>query len=630
MSFFNELKRRNVFRMGIAYVVVGWVLLQATDFALDLVSAPNWVMQVFFIAALVGLPIVLIVAWVFEMTPDGIKRESEIDRSESLTQGTGRKLDRTIIIFLAFAVVLLLADRFLKRENHATPAPVVVAEETTNKPGATQDSIRSVAVLPFVNMSSDPEQEYFSDGLAEELLNRLAKNEQLHVAARTSSFQFKGQNRDVGEIGRQLKVDHVLEGSVRKSGNRLRITAQLIQVDSGYHLWSETYEREIDDIFAIQDDISTAITSALEAELGMTHKAEESQPTDSLEAYQLYLRGRFLLAKRGGGNMLKANEFFEQALDLDPEFSKAWSSMAFNSSLLVAYTNRVTAEQMFEKTKNAFSQAIRLNPLDAEAYMAFGRVLAGYARDWKAARKNFEMAFQLGPNNNHVLNLYADFLEIMGEYDRAIELERRALKLDPLSAVHASDLAFKLGITGRSEEAIIFARTSMTLAPDSLDRRDPLVWTLIRLGQFAEARSLIESTSESIKAGSDDRELISYWWAVYFFEKGETENLRDVVMRIIKTINENPDEPSIWWLGNVAFFSWWLDGEAAAIPWLEKAYLARDESLYFSDFFYLPERMSQDPAWLEFWAKPDLQELFDIRKSHPHENIGLWNQRRVQ
>ena len=286
MSFFNELKRRNVFRMGIAYVVVAWVLLQAIDFTLDIISAPNWVMQVFLLAGVAGLPIVLIFAWVFEMTPEGIKRESEVDRSQSVTRSTGHRLDRTIITFLAFAVVLLLAERFISQEGTPTPIPTeeVAIEEPKITNNTADDTLRSVAVLPFVNMSSDPEQEYFSDGLSEELLNRLAQNDQLRVAARTSSFQFKGKNQDISDIGRQLKVDHVLEGSVRKASNRLRVTAQLIQVDSGYHLWSDTYEREINDIFAIQDDIALAITDALEAELGAASTSNETRPTDNLDA----------------------------------------------------------------------------------------------------------------------------------------------------------------------------------------------------------------------------------------------------------------------------------------------------------------------------------------------------------
>ncbi|MDH4020499.1 MAG: hypothetical protein OEU84_12955, partial [Xanthomonadales bacterium] len=260
MSFFEELKRRNVFRVGIAYGVAAWVLLQVADLVLENINAPDWVIQAMMLMVALGFIAALVIAWAYEMTPEGIKKEADVDRSQSVTADTGRKMDRIIIGFLVDAVAVLLYRQSgnSSPENEAANIPAEAGVVTQADPALEPDR-KSIAVLPFVNMSSDPEQEYFSDGLSEELLNRLAKNDQLHVAARTSAFQFKGQNLDISDIGRQLKVVHVLEGSVRKAGNRLRITAQLIQVDNGFHLWSETYEREMDDVFAIQDEIAVAI-----------------------------------------------------------------------------------------------------------------------------------------------------------------------------------------------------------------------------------------------------------------------------------------------------------------------------------------------------------------------------------
>jgi len=324
MSLFEELKRRNVFRVGIAYGVASWLLLQLSDVLAPLLNLPETAQRYVLFALVIGFIPALIFAWAFELTPDGIRKEKDVDRSQSIAPQTGRKLDRTIIVVLALAVVFLLYKQFGQRPGE----PEQVAAQPAVENISPASTVKSVAVLPFVNMSSDPEQEYFSDGLSEELLNRLAKNNQLHVAARTSAFQFKGQNLDISEIGRQLNVAHVLEGSVRKSGNRLRITAQLIQVDNGYHLWSETYEREIDDVFAIQDDISSAISKALEIELGAeTGASGNTQPTQNLEAYNDYLQARFLLAQRGEENMLKADELFTRAVALDPEFSSAWSGL---------------------------------------------------------------------------------------------------------------------------------------------------------------------------------------------------------------------------------------------------------------------------------------------------------------
>jgi len=622
MSFFEELKRRNVFRMGIAYVVVAWVLLQAVDFALDIISAPNWVMQVFFIAAVVGMPVVLIISWIFELTPEGIKRESEIDRSLSVTQSTGRKMDRTIIIFLVIAVGLLLADRFMPRESSAPSSTTTLAVENDSMKTAAND-IHSIAVLPFVNMSSDPEQEYFSDGLSEELLNRLAKNSLLQVAARTSSFQFKGQNHDISEIGKQLKVDHVLEGSVRKSANRLRITAQLIQVDSGYHLWSETYEREINDIFAIQDDISLAISTALEAELGTSSAQVDSKATENLAAYQMYLEARYLLAKRGEANMLKANRLFEQAVDLDPGFSRAWSGLAFNYSLLPAYGSTVSTQQAREKVGISANKAIQLDPGNAEAYVALAR--RSSLGDLRTNQSNFEKAYNLAPNNPDVVNLYADFMVEIGDFQAAERLEQEAIDLDPLAAVHYADMAFVMFQLGRLEEGLEYGRTSANLATGSIDRSDPLVTGLILNGLFDEAAPIIQHFEQK---QDSDAGMINSWWCLFYYYQGNEQKLRE---KVTERIQKAETGTGTFYYTITAFYVAWLDGTTAALPLLTKAYERNQWNLNWPDYFYMPEDISDDPDWLAFWQQPGLAELIEMRRSNgPYENISHWKERVAQ
>lgn len=624
MNFLGELKRRNVFRMGIAYIVVGWVILQAIDFALDIISAPNWVMQVFFLAGVAGLPIVLIFAWVFEMTPEGIKRESEVDRTKSVTPATGQKLDRTIITFLAFAVVLLLAERFISRESSpaATTQKDTAVEQTTDTVEATETSQRSVAVLPFVNMSSDPEQEYFSDGLAEELLNRLAQNEQLHVAARTSSFQFKGQNQNISEIGRQLKVDHVLEGSVRKSANRLRITAQLIRVDSGYHLWSDTYEREINDIFAIQDDIAVAITRALEAELDAASVTDEAMQTENLEAYQVYLQARFLLAKRGEANMLEANNLFERAVALDPSYSKAWSGMAYNLSLLPQYGKTMKPNEAWEKIKLATSKAIETDPGNAEAYAALGRI---NTRDsFGDIRKIYEKAYKLAPNNADVANLYADFMMVIGDFEAAERLEHQAIELDPLAAVHYSDMAFVMFVQHRFEEGLEYGRKSATLEPGVIDRSDPFIMGLMTNGDYDEALAKIRDFEQISGEGF----IVDWWWCFFYYLQDDVPGLREKLASIVASIE--PDSPHMDYT-LIAFFSAWLDGANAALPLLEMALERNEFTLYWPEFFYLPEVISEDPEWLSFWQQPRLAELMEIRRSQNNRpDSGWWRARPEQ
>jgi len=625
MNLFTELKRRNVFRMGIAYVVVAWVLLQAVDFVLDVIAAPDWVLQVFFLAAVAGLPIVLIFSWVFEITPEGIKRESEVDRSHSITQHTGRKLDRTIITFLAFAVVLLLGERFISSKDKpvAAPAPTNVAAQPGAKQPETKQpeaagGVRSVAVLPFVNMSSDPEQEYFSDGLAEELLNRLAQNSQLQVAARTSSFQFKGRNQDISEIGRQLNVDNVLEGSVRKSGNRLRITAQLIRVDSGFHLWSETFEREMDDIFTIQDDIAQAISTALETELGASSTAADHNPTDNMEAYQAYLQARFLLNKRGGANMTQAHEQFDKATRLDPAFSKAWSGMAFNYALLPSYRADVSARQAWEIVQMSANQALQLDPNNAEAYVALAR--ADIEDDYKTILGLNEKAYELAPRNPDVVNLYGDFMTTIGDFEAALQLEKEAVDLDPLAAVQHNDMAFLLYLLDRDEEGLKYARTSASLEPSAV-RTDPLIMGLILTGQYAEAEQLIKKIEQQTDTEDD---LISWWWCFMYYRMGDEQNLRS---RLAERMEKMDSGSGSYDMVYTAFLVAGLDGTEAALPILKLAYETSADNLWWPMLFYLPEDISDDPDWLAFWQQPGLDKLMEMRRSkRPPGHIGFWKE----
>ena len=262
MSFFNELKRRNVFKVGIAYVVVAWLVAQVLQLVFESFGTPDWVMKTVLVLLATGLPFALFFAWAFEMTPEGLKRESEVDRSQSITHETGQKLNYTIIAVLVLALGYFAYDKFVLtsgRDAALVEATTQAISEQVVTEEAPSESDKSIAVLPFVNMSSDEEQEYFSDGLSEELLNLLAKIPELRVAARTSSFSLKGKELQISEVGEILKVAHVLEGSVRKAGNQVRITAQLIQAEDGYHLWSETYDRSLDNIFAIQDEIAAKV-----------------------------------------------------------------------------------------------------------------------------------------------------------------------------------------------------------------------------------------------------------------------------------------------------------------------------------------------------------------------------------
>ena len=319
-SFFEELRRRNVYRVGVGYAIVSWLLLQVIDVVLPIMGVPDWVPGLILTMLAVGFPMALIFAWAYEMTPEGLKREKEVDRSQSITDQTARKLDRIIIGVLVVAVGMLLVDKFLLTEMAVVPEETVA--ETSDVSTAPVDQSPSIAVLPFLNMSDDESSTYFSDGLADTLLHMLAQIRELRVAARTSSFQFRDKAMDIGEIGRSLKVGTVLEGSVQRSGNKIRVTAQLIDVGNGYHLWSGNFDRNLDDVFEIQDEIAREVVTALKVSLlGEPAETLDQEQTEVVAAYTEYLLAIDELNSVSFESLSNAVAHLQEAIRLDPNLS---------------------------------------------------------------------------------------------------------------------------------------------------------------------------------------------------------------------------------------------------------------------------------------------------------------------
>jgi len=469
VSLFEELKRRNVIRVGIAYVVACWLILQVADVVLDNTQAPDWVMHLLMTLMALGFPLAMLFAWAFELTPEGIKRERDVNRSESITKQTGRKLDRAIIAVLVVALgYFVWESRFSSGPGRGTgsdsdaPTASIAGDHASPDESASSTSPRgdgseppehSIAVLPFVNLSSDPEQEFFSDGISEELLNVLAKYPGLRVAARTSSFQFKGQNKDIGEIARLLKVKNVLEGSVRKSGTRLRITAQLIEADTGYHLWSETYDRELNDVFAIQDEISAAIGEAMRTELalrdGSTLDAPRVAESSNTAAYEAYLRGRHLVNQRGKSNILQAVEDLKRAVRLDPEFApaQAWMAIAWIMMLdsPATYGDLTLAEVRSRATPH-IEKALALNPDLAEAHAALG-LMEMNATNYGASLEHLERALELNPVYIDAMNWSQISAASFGDYAKSLAIQKQIVELDPLTVVGRMNYAPALART---------------------------------------------------------------------------------------------------------------------------------------------------------------------------------------
>ncbi|MBT8047873.1 MAG: tetratricopeptide repeat protein [Xanthomonadales bacterium] len=492
MQFFKELQQRNVFRVAIGYIVSSWLLVQVADLVLENIGSPDWVMQTIMLVMVLGFPVVVFFSWVYEVTPEGIKRESEIDRTQSTRHITGRKLDRAIVAVLVVALSYLAYDKFVPGPHRAperaegkqqlVTEPVLVAPDIKTEPD------NSVAVLPFVNMSSDEEQEYFSDGLAEELLNLLAKIPELHVAARTSSFSFKGKNLEITEIASRLKVAHVLEGSVRKHGDQLRITAQLIQADNGYHLWSETYDRQLDNIFEIQEEIAIAVVDALKIKL--LGEAPKIRKTD-LAAYQLFLEGQYLKRQISEDSLLKAIEAFKQAVEIDPAYAPAWAELA-DSYIWIGASEKFSREEGHALADQAIATAISLDPEYAFAYYVRGISWIFSKKEFNRGIEDFNYALELEPDNAFFIAAIGKGAFVTGQFERAITQYKAALALEPVVPEFYWFIGKAYLSSGRLDEAEASFRKLLDLSPDAYGSLD--LWeTLFLKGDLEAALALLDA-----------------------------------------------------------------------------------------------------------------------------------------
>lgn len=514
MSLFNELKRRNVFKVAAAYAVVGWLLLQISATITPLMNAPDWVPTVVLIFLLIGYPLALFFAWAYELTPEGLKREREVDRDTSITHETGRKIDFIII------GALIIALGYFVWESRFAVSPRMAPIQT-----AQAGERNSIAVLPFVNMSSDQNNTYFSDGISEEILNVLAQVPDLKVTSRSSAFQFRGSEVHIPTVAKQLGVSNVLEGSVRKSGTRVRITAQLIDAENDQHLWSETYDRELNDIFAVQDEISAAIVTELKNKLGIEVRAAPKVLVAATpEAHEAFLRGRYLMEQRKPATLNEAVSEFKKAIVADPDYAKAYAGLAVAISLQTQgqygdYTDKEAVDLSLPYAEKALSLAPNLpEAILAKAFVQWGVV------DIQQTIADLERVLQLNPNDSYAMNLLGNlYTDDLAEYEKGHDYTMQALRLNPLSIpalgnttsyyinrreyekaaplidkmktlsmpFHGLLLTWKQQEEGQHEEALLTAMKTMEYAPNFGRIRNVIVRAFFNIGLIEEAKALL-------------------------------------------------------------------------------------------------------------------------------------------
>jgi TolB-like protein len=457
--------------VAIAYLIGSWILLQVVDVLVPLLTLPDWVGRLVFLFVAIGIVPVLIFSWAYEMTPDGLRLDSEVVPNDRQTSQTARKLDRLTIVMLAVVAGIVILDRLVPETTVAPQEAVERAPPVrVGITDLTGDDRPSVAVMPFVNVSDDSSNEYFSDGISEELLNALVGIKNLRVPSRTSSFTFKGSDKRLDEIGRELHVEHVLEGSVRKAGDRIRVTVQLVEVSTDSRIWSETYTRTLDDIFAVQDEIARAIVSALQLTLsGVESERLGAHSTDNIEAYDKYLVGFYAWNQRTPDAIRAAIRNFKEAIALDPDFDQAWAALADAYVQMPEYEVASRAEYV-PLAREAIKRALEVNPDSARSLATSGYFKAYYEYDWTGALADLERAIEIEPDYATGRHYYGDVLNTLGYLDKGLEQLAIARELDPLSVVIRHVPGYMLLWNFRFEEAEAHYRDSMALG-------SPIRWT---------------------------------------------------------------------------------------------------------------------------------------------------------
>jgi TolB-like protein/Tfp pilus assembly protein PilF len=592
LSLFNELKRRNVFRIAAAYVVGAWLLIQVTETIFPLFGFGDTPARLVVIVLAIGFIPSLILSWVFELTPEGLKKDADVDSEKSISQTTSKKLDRIVLVVLVLALGYFAFDKFvLNPQREATQQQqqdkqlVTVAEESRQE-GRIEALVesygdKSIAVLAFVDMSPEGDQAYFSDGIAEELLNLLAKIPELRVISRSSAFSYKGKDVNLAQIAQELNVAHILEGSVRKSGNRLRITAQLIEALSDTHLWSQTYDRSLDNIFVIQDEIAATVVEQLKITLlGAAPEVQEVDP----QAYAFYLQARHLGRQSTPEGWEQSNALHEQALAIDPNYAAAWSGLAGNYAAQ-AGRGLLPFEEGSSLAHEAAEKALAIDPDYALAHSNLGWIAMIYDSDPAAAARYYERALALEPANINIIVKAANLLQNVGRLEQAIALNEYAIARDPVNPVGHANLSLCYLYAGRWDEAIASAQTALRMSPGYIGGHYTAGIALLLKGESQAALAAIQN--EEFEAFR----LIGL--VMTHHALGDTSASDTMLKELIEKFETE-------WAYNIAYVLAFRSEADRAFEWLDKAVEYGDPGLSVIVGDPNFTNIQDDPRWLLF------------------------------
>jgi len=622
LSLFNELKRRNVVRVSIAYIVVSWLLIQAAGVLEPALLLPDWVDRVVTVLLLIGFPIVILFAWAFELTPDGVKLTRDVDRSHSITPVTGKKLEYFTIAALSLVVVFFLIKEFVPLGDEETTQAVVLEDPGVAEQVEAEESVvPSIAVLPFEDYSENADQDHFSRGIAEEILNLLAKTRGLRVAARTSSFAFAGSEIDIREIGNKLNVNTVLEGSIRKAGDQIRITAQLIKIEDGYHLWSETYDRDYSDVFKIQDEISAAIMGSLKVHLlGEEEQSIVAERTHNMDAYSAYLIGKERLALLGKDNIEVAIKKFEESIEQESDYAPAYAALSRAWLMLETKPQGPEKEEVDSNVIPAINRAIELSPNLPEAVAVRG-LHHLYRFRYDEARRDFDRAIELNPN--YAL-AYLWRSETFYEQEKFLDMladKEKAYALDPMSLEISDQLAYDYGAFWRPRDADRVIARMFELHPHHERAYIALARNMSAHGRYAESALTLEEAMKYLP----EKDWLTRWHAWELASIGlyeEAESKGDPVVsfwvslhserferarELAEIVRANPDLPDWMRFAPNRALAWEMRTEQGLAPF--KSAVAEQINYY----------QEKEIPWTNNCR---LNLLYDMKKAGIEEGVG--------